>query len=160
MKRSRFYCILIRGPPKGQGRFNGVPASSRRPFLFQGMWQNGYCTRLLTGDRTAVASLTQGSPVGVRVQIPSSPPLLLYIHAPGLAELADALGLEPSWGCPVGRSPSPCEFNSRAPDHFPFYHLGIRPSRTSFYLTQGIALSIIMTWIRKRRNTALATPTS
>lgn len=43
--------------------------------------------------------------------------MLTVVNA-GVAEMEDALGLDPSLGCPVGRSTSHCEFESRRPHHF------------------------------------------
>lgn len=57
MKCSRFVLILIRGPPVGKGVFMGLPPRKNALLLFQGRWQNGHCTRLLTGGRTVGSSL-------------------------------------------------------------------------------------------------------
>src|SRR5712692_9022240 len=113
MKCSRFFLILNRGPPIDKGVLAGFTPRKDALFPFPGDVSERLLHPAVNRRSHGGGFPYQDSPVGVRVQVPSSPPLLLSIYVPGLAGLADALGLGPSWGCPVGRSPSPCEFKSR-----------------------------------------------
>ena len=138
MKCLRFFFSLIRGPPTNKGVFTGFQPRKDALFLL-----GGVAERLL---HPAVNRRSHGGgfpyPRFPRWRAGSNPAIpaivLLSIHFPGLAELEDALGLGPSWGCPVGRSPSPCEFDSRAPDHLPCTTSRIFPSTLTLYLTQAL----------------------
>ena len=143
MKRLRFFLILNRGPPMDKGVFTGFPPRKNAPCL-----SGDVAERLLhpavNRRSQVVASRSQTVPPSACGFKSRHPRHLLPSFYPGLAELADALGLGPSWGCPVGRSPSPCEFKSRAPDHSPCTPPRIFRSIVSFYLTQCLALSKII----------------
>ena len=75
MKRLRFFCSLIRGPPTNKGVFSGFQPRKDALFLLRGCGR----TVIASGCYPEVARRDhrlQPVPLGVWVQIPSSPPLL------------------------------------------------------------------------------------
>src|SRR5260370_6431435 len=133
MKCLRFFFSLIRGPPTNKGVFTGSSQPRKNAlFLFGGVAERLLHPAVTRKSHDGIIAYSQSRwACGFKSHHPRH--CCLSIHLPGLAELADALGLGPSWGCPVGRSPSPCEFKSRAPDHPPCTTPVIFPSSISFY---------------------------
>jgi hypothetical protein len=127
VKHSRFVFILIRGPPVNKGVFTGFLPRKDALFSFP--------------DHSALVAQWIEHRVRTQGVVGSSPIRRTTNHRIGgradMAELADALGLGPSLGCPLGRSTSHCEFKSRCPHHLSCTTKQALPS-IIFHLTQGL----------------------